>query len=134
MCDLGADEEGTLFDGRRLGTAWCPLEDGCKLDMGPIRVRVELKPVNAAPNQELPKQVSTTCFHPKVGGTGFSLPRRSVHGDPAEVTKTSSAAKRGSWRSAKRKAADSTDEPAQPKRPRPDLKKVTAPLLRFLAV
>ncbi|CAE7489628.1 unnamed protein product, partial [Symbiodinium natans] len=97
VCDLGADEEGTLFDGRRLGTAWCPLEDGCKLDMGPIRVRVELKPVNAAPNQ---------------------------------VTKTSSAAKRGSWRSAKRKAADSTDEPAQPKRPRPDLKKVTAPLLR----
>ncbi|CAE7277122.1 unnamed protein product [Symbiodinium sp. CCMP2456] len=97
VCDLGAEEEGTLFDGRRLGTAWCPLKDGTNLDLGPIRIRVELKPVQAAPSQ---------------------------------AQKPSAPAKRGAWRSAKRKGADLPAEPAQPKRPKADLKKITAPLLR----
>lgn len=44
VCDLVADEDGTHYDGRRLGTEWCPLKDGCKLDIGPIRMEVELKP------------------------------------------------------------------------------------------
>lgn len=52
VCDLGSDEAGTLFDGRRLGDVWAPLQDGCRLDMGPIRVKVELTPVNAAPTAE----------------------------------------------------------------------------------
>ncbi|CAE7201973.1 unnamed protein product [Symbiodinium pilosum] len=103
VCDLGADEEGTLFDGRRLGAAWCPLKDGCNLDMGPIRIRVELKPVqtkSAANNKA-----------------------------SSEILKASAPAKRGGWRSAKRKGADREPEPA-PKHPKADLKKVTAPLLR----
>ena len=47
VCDLVADEDGTLYDGRRLGTEWCTLKDGCNLDIGPIRMEVELKPVSS---------------------------------------------------------------------------------------
>ena len=52
----------------------------------------------------------------------------------AEAQKPSAPAKRGAWRSAKRKGADLPAEPAQPKRPKADLKKITAPLLRILVL
>lgn len=48
VCDLVRDEDGTLYDGRRLGDEWCALKDGCDIDMGPIRMHVELRAVEVA--------------------------------------------------------------------------------------
>lgn len=51
VCDLGAagDDGSTQLDGRRLGAGWAPLEDGSRVEFGPVSVRVELTPVLAAP-------------------------------------------------------------------------------------
>ena len=48
VCDLVGDEDGTLYDGRRLGSEWCPLKDGCAIDLGPIRMQVELRAVEVS--------------------------------------------------------------------------------------
>ncbi|CAE8691868.1 unnamed protein product [Polarella glacialis] len=84
VCDLGSTqdvEDGTLFDGRRLGSAWAALRNGTNLDLGPVRVTVELKPVQASLPENLPKEISA-----------------SQSGHDAKRP----APQRGGWRSAKR--------------------------------
>eukprot|EP00438_Fugacium_kawagutii_P028605 Skav226697 [mRNA] locus=scaffold3971:207179:208600:- [translate_table: standard] len=85
VCDLVADDDGTLYDGRRLGTHWCPLKDGCNIDIGPVRMQVELRPVRAVTGN-LPPEISVTN---DVG---------------CNAADQKPAPKRGTWRSAKRTA------------------------------
>ena len=84
VCDLVHDEDGTHYDGRRLGTEWCPLKDGCYIEIGPIQMEVELKPVQSVSKGSLPREISSND-----GG---------LNSDKKPVPK------RGSWRSAKRTA------------------------------
>lgn len=88
VCDLVADEDATHYDGRRLGSEWCALRDGCNIDIGPIRMHVELKPVQAISKAGLPRELSDQC----------SAEKKPVP-------------KRGSWRSAKRTANPPEDVP-----------------------
>lgn len=83
VCDLVQDEDGTHYDGRRLGTEWCPLKDGCYIDIGPIRMEVELKPVQSV----------SQAFLERSQGKGAMFLRRSQHqsvevGDPQNVRPT----------------------------------------------
>merc|ERR1740129_811392 len=88
VCDLGSAEEGTLVDGRRIGAGWTTLVDGCHLDLGPIRIRVELTPVKTALDQALPPLISSGAD----ADIGSKLPLASKRMLP----------QRGGWRSAKR--------------------------------
>lgn len=90
VCDLVQDEDGTHYDGRRLGTEWCPLKDGCYIDIGPIRMEVELKPVQSVSQRSLPREIT---------------------GQGRDVSEKKPAPKRGSWRSAKRAANAAEDVP-----------------------
>ena len=80
-CDLIQDEENsTLFDGRRLGTEWAPLKDGCKLELGPVEIGVELAPVR--------RQSATLQADADLAGRPIPV--------------------RGGWRQAKRQRAEAT--------------------------
>merc|ERR1719284_230430 len=81
VCDLGAAGEGTMLDGRRLGSHWAPLRDGCDIDLGLVRIRVELAPVHFALGRSLP---------PVIAGVEAAPHPKNVE------------AKRGGWRSAKK--------------------------------
>lgn len=76
-CDLGATEGGTWLGGRRLGCEWAPLCDGCHLEFGPLRARVELVPV----------------AHTQTEGVG---------GSPSVAMEAQAAPRRGGWRNAKK--------------------------------
>lgn len=97
VCDLGADEDGTLFDGRRLGSVWASLIDGCCLDLGPVRIRVELRPVKMA-GQDLSVEVGAG-----IAGLGSSV----TSSETASVRRP--APQRGSWRTAKRQRKETDD-------------------------
>ena len=103
VCDLGADEDGTLFDGRRLGSEWCPLKDGCDIDIGPIRMHVELKPVTADGTEDLTR----------VG---------------APDSEAKQVPQRGSWRAVKRGAAEPFDSVKRPRPTTPAPPKSEAPI------
>lgn len=95
VCDLASDEGGTLFDGRRIGGEWVPLRSGCSLELGPVRIDVELTPVHTAAS--LPPEIAAATQHQWQGSP--PLQRRPP---PA----------RGSWREAKRaRPADTCSAP-----------------------
>eukprot|EP00747_Dinoflagellata_sp_TGD_P021087 gnl/TRDRNA2_/TRDRNA2_128262_c0_seq1.p1 gnl/TRDRNA2_/TRDRNA2_128262_c0~~gnl/TRDRNA2_/TRDRNA2_128262_c0_seq1.p1 ORF type:complete len:555 (+),score=103.13 gnl/TRDRNA2_/TRDRNA2_128262_c0_seq1:54-1667(+) len=85
VCDLEAAEDGTLLDGRRVLTEWATLKDGSHLEIGPLRIRVELKPVKEAIEEELPPAIAISEVSSSAGwGASGAAPRR------------------GGWRDAKR--------------------------------
>lgn len=85
VCDLAADEGGTLMDGRRLGSEWVPLRSCCTLDLGPIHIDVELTPVQTAAS--LPPEIAASSQSEEQGVCSSQRRQPPV---------------RGGWRAAKR--------------------------------